>query len=81
MRTDHCVFTDMDIALVEDRGLWETDDAALTELAKIFAFSGVRSDSAIQTHQIPHDRSPLFQERVKNTDETRDQTTQHAPKI
>ncbi len=71
----------MDIALVEDGGLWETDDAALPEPAKIFTLSGVRTDSAIQTHQIPHDRSPLFQERVKNTDETREQTTQHAPKI
>ena len=55
MRADHCVLSDMDIALVEDGGLWETDDAALPEPAKIFALSGVRSDSAIQTHQIPHE--------------------------
>ncbi len=70
MRPDHRVVTNVNITLVENCCLWETDNASSSEFTESFALDRFRAYGAVQAHQIPDVRSPPLQERVKEANYT-----------
>jgi hypothetical protein len=48
MSSDHGVRTNVDVSLVENRGLWKTDNAVLSKGTETLPSRGVRTDGSVE---------------------------------